>query len=114
MLGQSQHSAKSNGYRFTAPELEYGRKSVSQYGTKGYPQYSSLGQPYRVPVGPNQDVAAFRATLITTWRLVGTVDDVPVDLAVPVCETEYIWVRQVQSILAPERWYELPDWFWFP
>jgi hypothetical protein len=73
-------------------------------------EYSSLGQPHRIAVGPNSNVSAFRTTIVTTWRLVGKIEGEHIDIAVPVCDSQYVWVRQVQSIqVDPDQ---LPDWFW--
>jgi hypothetical protein len=72
--------------------------------------FSSLGQPYRVPSGPNAGESAFKTTIVSTWHLTGDLDGLgPVNMPVPICDTQYVWVRQVQSILArPGE--PLPEW----
>jgi hypothetical protein len=74
-------------------------------------EFSSLGQPYRAPTGPHRGKAAFRTTVVTSWHLTGYLEGVPdyLNLNVPVCDTQYVWVRQVQSILVPDAG-SVPSW----
>ena len=112
--GEEPAFSRDSGYAFEVPLADLAQVDpadpVMELPLPRF-EYSSLGQPNRIPVGPNKNVAAFKTTVVSTWRLTGrTADGVEFDAPVPVCDEQYIWIRQIQPVLVPDQG-SLPDWF---